>query len=221
MINKIKGAIFDMDGTLVDSLMVWDMLWDYFGEKFLDGEKFRPTEEVDKAIRTMTLKSAMVYLHKLYNIGKDDTELLDTTNKFFADFYINKVKTKTGVVEFLQYLQDKGVKMCIASATAPDLLSLAMKYCDLEKYFCKVFSCGEIGKGKDEPDIYLMALDYLGTSKEETCVFEDSHVAITTADKIGMKTVGLYDKYNYGQEEIRKVATEYIGEGETLKKLIV
>ena len=110
--------------------------------------------------------------------------------------------------------------MCIASATDNKLVELAIKHCCIDKYFVRLFSCVDIGKGKDKPDIYLKAMDFLGTTKEETCVFEDSLVAITTAHKAGLKTVGIYDKFNYGHEEMQKIATEYIAQGETLKKLI-
>lgn len=218
--NNIKGAIFDMDGTLIDSLMIWDVIWDSFGEKFLGGEVFRPSDEADKAVRTMTLKDGMDYLHTVYNIGDSGKVLLDTANELIENFYANKVQLKAGVLEFLQYCHYKGVKMCIASATDRALIEVAVRHCGIRKYFSGIFSCGEIGKGKDEPDIYLMALEHLGTAKEETYVFEDSHIAIATADKIGLKTVGIYDKYNYGQVEIQKIATEYISEGETFEKLI-
>ena len=66
-----------------------------------------------------------------------------------------------------------------------------------------------------------MAQAYLGTNAEKTCVFEDSHIAVCTADKLGLKTVGIYDKHNYGQNEIEKTATVYIAEGDSLKSLIV
>ena len=110
--------------------------------------------------------------------------------------------------------------MCIASATDISLIKLAVEHLKIGKYFVKILSCAEIGKCKDQPDIYLKALETLGTSIEETYIFEDSHIAIDTAYKIGMKTVGIYDKYNYGQEEMKKIATVYIAEDETLKKLI-
>ena len=220
MLKNIKGAIFDMDGTLIDSLMIWDVIWDKFGEKFLNGKKFRPSLKDDKAVRTMTLKDAMYYLHSVYNIGNSGEQLLNTANETMRKFYSQEVKLKEGVLNFLEYCFAKGVKMCIASATDISLIKIAAKHCNIEKYFTNILSCAEIGKGKDKPDIYLKALECLGTGAEETCIFEDSHIAISTADKLGMKTIGIYDEYNYGHEEIKKIATVYIDKGETLKKLI-
>ena len=219
-LRNIKGAIFDMDGTLVDSLMLWDVLWEKFGVKFLNHEGFRPFEEDDKSVRTMTLKDAMEHIHSKYNIGKSGAELLEMANEILRNFYSNDVELKKGVSEFLEYCYVKGIKMCIASATDISLIKLAVEHLKIGKYFVDILSCAEIGKGKDQPDIYLKSLESLGTSAEKTCVFEDSHIAIDTADKIQIKTVGIYDKYNYGQEEIKKIATVYIAEGETIEKLI-
>lgn len=220
MLEKIKGAIFDMDGTLVDSLMLWDVVWGKFGTLFCADGKFAPKPEDDKAVRTMTLKTAMDYIHRQYHIGKSGEELLEITNEIIMEFYSHEVKLKAGVAEFLEYCRDRGVKMCIASATDTNFIKLAVKHCKIEEYFTDILSCAQLGKGKDKPDIYLKALESLGTSADETCIFEDSHIALCTAHKLGMKTVGIYDKYNYGQDEIRKIATVYIDEGETLKKLM-
>ena len=166
--KNIKGAIFDMDGTLVDSLMIWEVLWDRFGNRFLNGGKFRPSEESDKAVRTMTLKDAMNYLYDVYRIGNSGEELFEFTTETMRDFYSQEVMLKKGVKEFLEYCYQRGVKMCIASATETSLIKTALKHCNIEKYFSEIFSCADIGKGKEEPDVYLMALEYLGTEKEET-----------------------------------------------------
>ena len=120
----------------------------------------------------------------------------------------------------MEHLKGSNVKMCVATATAMDLVELAMEHCDLKKYFLKVFSCGTIGKGKDQPDIFLLARDYLGEEPEQTWLFEDSLVAIETATKIGMPTVAIYDEFNYGQDRMKEIATYYIGQGETLLKLL-
>jgi len=220
MLKNIKGAIFDMDGTLIDSLMLWDVLWEKFGVRFLNREGFRPSEEDDKIVRTMTLKDAMDHIHSIYKIGSSGAHLLEMANEIMINFYSNDVELKEGVSEFLEYCYVKGIRMCIASASDMPLIKLAVEHLKIGKYFVSILSCAEIGKGKEQPDIYLNALETLGTSVEQTCIFEDSHIAIDTADKLRMKTVGIYDKYNYGQEEIRKLATVYIAEGDTLKKLI-
>lgn len=220
MLENIKYAIFDMDGTLIDSLMLWDVLWEDFGERFLSVKGFRPEEKDDKAVRTMTLKDAMDHIHSVYNIAPDGAALLARANDMMREFYAETVQLKPGVREFLDTLRQRGVVMCVASATATDLLKIAMKHCELEKYFDKIFSCSEIGKGKDHPDIYFAALDHYGATVENTVLFEDSLTAIQTAVDIGLPTVAIYDKYNFGQETMKKIACEYISDGETLMKLI-
>ena len=211
MIKNIKGAIFDMDGTLIDSLMLWNIIWARFGSLFCENGIFAPSSEDDKAVRTMTLKDAMNHIHKQYNIGKSGDELLETVNEIITDFYSEEVELKDGVVEFLEYCYNNGIKMCIASATDKELIKIAIKHCNIEKYFKDIFSCAEIGSGKDKPDIYIKAQECLGTKTEETCIFEDSHIAIDTADKINIKTVGIYDEVSKAdQEELKALSDIYV-----------
>ena len=217
---NMKAAIFDMDGTLVDSLMCWDILWSFIGEKFLNDASFRPTTEDDKKVRTLILADAMEMIHNNYGLGNSGKELQQLCKRFFHDFYANKVKLKSGVREFLDYCKESGVKMCIASATESELIKVAIKSCAIEDYFLEIFSCDTIGKGKDKPDVFLQALEFLGTKVEETWVFEDSLVAVKTAARIGMPIVGVYDAYNFNQDEIRKIAMRYIDDGESFLKLI-
>ncbi len=220
MINKIKGAIFDMDGTLINSLIVWDMLWEDMGKKYLGREGFRPTKEDDKAVRTLIAVDALDLIHKNYGIGDSTEELNSFWDEYVTKFYAETVEIKDGVYEFLDELKSRDVKMCLASATDKKLLMVAIEKLGLGKYFSELLSCGDIGKGKEEPDIFLLAKEHLGTTLEETCVFEDSCVAIKTANKAGFKTVAIYDPFNYGQEEMKAVADEYIEKGETLLKLV-
>ena len=218
--KDIKGIVFDMDGTLIDSLMVWDVLWSKAGEKFLGNPDFRPESKGDKFVRTSTLKDAINHIYSVYNIAGSSEELLEFANAVIFNFYKNDVMLKKGVLEFLEYCYKKGIKMCVASATATDLIKVAVKHCNIGKYFIDILSCADIGKGKDQPDIYLLAMERLGTKPEETCIFEDSHIAINTAYNIGMNTVGIYDKYNFGHEEMKKLSNVYIDGGETMEKLI-
>ena len=217
---KIKAAIFDMDGTLIDSLNQWNVFWARLGEKYLGDSSFLPSEEDDKKVRTLTLKDAMELIHNNYGIGTDGAELLTFSERIDMEFYTHDVALKPGVREFLEHCKNNGVKMCIASATATELIHAALRHCNIEQYFSKIFSCDTIGKGKEHPDIFLSAVDFFGEDKKETWVFEDSFVAIQTATKIGIPTVGIYDPYNYDQDQIKAIATEYIGPDETLLKLI-
>ena len=209
-----------MDGTLIDSLMLWDILWSEFGDRYLNNKNFKPSADDDRKVRTLTLQNAMNLIHTNYKIGKSGEELLMLANSLITDFYANKVELKDGVLEFLNHFKANGVKMCLATATAPDLLSTAIEHLGIGKYFEATFSCATLGKGKDEPDIYLHACEFLQEKPCETWVFEDSLVAIETATKIGMPTVGIYDRYNFGHDKMRNVATEYIANGENLLKLI-
>lgn len=217
---NIKGAIFDMDGTLVNSLFCWDVLYEKLGDLYLNGEKFIPDPYTEKAVRTMTFKDCAALLHERCNIGKSAEEIFQIGTDFLEDFYKNTVKVKDGVYEFLDHLQANGVKMCIASATEKRLVELAVKSCGLDKYIPKLISCADIGKGKEHPDAFLAALDYLGTPIEETCVFEDSFVALNTAANAGFMTVGIYDKYNFDIDKLEQKATYFIADGESLAKLI-
>lgn len=218
---NIKAAVFDVDGTLIDSLMFWDILWQEIGKTFLNDETFRPSADDDKRVRTLTFKDAMYLLHDRYAVAESGGELLGFGNAMIVKFYSEIVELKAGVKPFLEYCRQNGVKMCIASATAADMLEIALKRCGIRDYFAKVFSCADLGVGKDKPDVFLRAMKFLGTDASETWMFEDSFVAIETAAKLGMPTVGIYDPHNFGQEKIKALATEYIAPGETLEKLMV
>lgn len=217
---EIKAAIFDMDGTLVDSLSFWQVYWTALGKRYANDPDFRPDPADDRKVRTLTFRAAAELVHETYGFGKDGEELLDYGNEILADFYRTRVKPKAGVVEFLEYAKARGVKLCVASATDPAYVDIALECCGLKKYFSKVFSCADLGVGKDKPDIFLLASESLGEKPEDTWVFEDSLTAIETAASVGMPTVGIYDRFNFGHERMRAIATEYIAPGETLCKLI-
>lgn len=89
--------------TLADSLMLWNVLWARFGEKYLNVKTFNPSIEDGKKVRTHTLKDAMILIHNNYKLGKDGKELLDLANEIMADFYSSKVELKYGVLEFLEH----------------------------------------------------------------------------------------------------------------------
>ena len=218
---NIKAAIFDMDGTLVNSLTFWEYAWPKFGAKYLGKEDFYPSAEDDKAIRTMTMVGCWEHMVKRYGFPKSAKELASETNDLCEKYYMEVVDVKEGTFEFLEYLKSKGIRMCVASATAKYLVDKVVKHFGLDTYMETVISCADIGKGKDCPDVFIAAAKYLGADISETCVFEDSALAVKTAKTAGFKTVGIYDKYNYDHDILKANSDIYIADGETVMKAAI
>lgn len=204
---KIAGAIFDLDGVLLDSMFLWDTL----GETYLRSRGIQPREDINEVLRPMSLLQAATYFHADYGINDSVQEIMDGINRLVEHYYVDLVKPKPGVIHYLDKLKNNHVKMCITTATDRFMVDAAMKRNRMEQYFEKIFTCTEVGHGKDEPDIYLQALSYLGTSKNETMVFEDALYAIRTAKNADFPVVAVYDESARSQQaKIIKLADAYI-----------
>lgn len=216
----IKGAIFDLDGTLIDSLFYWDRLWENLGEKYLYDKSFRPGFAMEKAIRTVTFVDASKMIFDKFGFGNNSEEIYSLMHTLNVEIYKHEVKLKPGVKELLAHLKACGIKMCIASASMPDLIRIILDRFELDEYLPKTISCSDVGKGKSYPDVFIAAEKYMGTSRDDTWVFEDSLVALQTASKVGFKTVGVYDRNNFDAVRVKEVSTEYIAKGDSFLKLI-
>lgn len=213
-LKNIKGAIFDMDGTIIDSMQYWDQL----DERFLTRRGFEYTEEVSQYLRTCSLAMSAEYFSKNYGIPGSIEDIIKMINDEMREPYEKDVTVKEGAVEFLEALKEKGVPMCIATSTDRELVELVLNRLDLMKYFGKIFTCSEIGKNKDHPDIFEEALSYLGTEREDTPIFEDSLYAMKTAKKAGYPVVAVADKSaEWSREEIQKIADIYVEKPGDLK----
>lgn len=217
---KIKAAIFDMDGTLVDSLHFWDVFWADMGEKYKGDRGFRPSVDDDKYVRTTTIEELGRFIYEKYGFGESAEDAVLGGEEYMRKFYMEKVVAKEGVVPFLEALCKEGTKMCIASASSPALIRVALEHTGLLKFFDRIISCSDVGAGKNKPDVFFAAAEYLSEAARDVWVFEDSLTALETAKKAGFKTVGVYDKYNYGHDVMEKISDIYIADGETLLKLL-
>lgn len=195
--NLIKGVIFDFDGTLFDSLYVWDTV----AVDFLKLFGKTPQSDIAKQFRNMDLRQAANYYIENYNIALSQEEIMQGINDMVEERYEKEVLPKEGIAELLEKLKSMDIKMCIATATDKYLIEKALKRCNLEKYFIDIFSCSDIGHSKDEPHIYRAALECLKTQKSETAVFEDNLYALATAKNDGFKAVGVKDNHNYNEKE--------------------
>lgn len=188
---KISGAIFDLDGTLLDSMSIWQTI----DEDYIKSKGFAPEENLGDKLQNTSLRQAAEYFKNNYPITESVDEIIDEINKMTEGFYINKGLLKDGAKELLAFLKNSGVKMCVATATDRYLTEAALKRNGVLDYFDGIFTCSEVGHSKDEPHIYRQAIEFLGTEKGSTWVFEDATHAIETAKKEGFKVCGVYDKW--------------------------
>ena len=217
---KIKAALFDCDGTLVDSLGFWEIFYKRVGEIYFDGKDFTPTPADDKAMRTQTVKFLAHLMHQNYGIGKDAQEIEQFCLGVFRWYYSEVVELKPGVRELLAHLKSQNVKMCIASAAEAEMIRIVLGRQGVLDYFEGIVSCSEVGAGKDKPDVFLAAEKFLGAPHEMTWVFEDSLLAIQTAKSAGFHVAGIYDPHSFGQDQARKLCDEYVEKGGSFTELI-
>lgn len=203
---EIEGAIFDIDGTLLDSMPVWETL----GEDYLLSQGIKPHEDLKEKFKDMSLYDAACYYKTEYGLKGDADTIMAGINGMLARFYKNEALPKAGAPEFLSSLEIRGVKMCIATATDSTLVKAALERNGMLHFFSGIFTCTGIGHGKDEPDIFNAALNSLRTSKSRTWVFEDALYAINTAKTAGFNVVGVYDRFEEKAVEVRRKSDIYI-----------
>lgn len=202
---NIKGAIFDIDGTVLDSIYIWDTV----AADYLCSIGLVPQEGLREIVKTMNMQEAAQYFREAYNVAYSEKEIALAVNKMIERSYFEDVLPKVDAKAFLANLQAQGVAICAATSTDEYLVKAALQRNDMLKYFSKIFTCTQVGKGKTEPDIFDAALAHLGTKKEETVIFEDSLYAIKTAKKAGYRVAAIYDRFEPEQDEIKNLANYY------------
>ena len=203
---RLRGAIFDFDGTLFDTMAVWDTA----GEDYLWQIGMTPKETINEELKAMSLKQAAETIREQYRISKSTETIIDEVNEMVGDFYLYRAEPKLGIREFLEQLEEQGVSMCITTAVERRLVEGALKRCGMDRFFGKIFTCGEVGHGKDEPMIYEQALSFLGTEKTETVVFEDAYHAARTAKDAGFLVAAVYDDHETNDKALRSLADWYL-----------
>ena len=202
----IQGAIFDVDGTLLDSMSVWANI----GADYLRFLGYEPRENLNETFKSMSLYQAACYYQSEYGVTLSTDEIIAGVNDRIGQFYRERAGLKPGVAGFLRQLREKGVKMCIATATDRPLVEAALERCGVLAYFSDIFTCFSVGHGKDEPVIYRTALEHLQTARVKTIVFEDGLYAARTARRDNFVTAAVYDAYEKHQAELRAAAYLYI-----------
>lgn len=202
----LKGAIFDFDGTLFDSMFIWDTA----GEVYLRSIGIEPKEDLQTVLKPMSLIQSATYIREKYGVSLTVEEIMNGINHTVEEFYFHKVQPKEYVVAFLEQMKEQGVRMCIATATDRYQVEAALKRCGMDSFFSEIFTCTDVGHGKDEPVIFQKAMEYLGTTKENTVVFEDAYHAAKTAKTDGFIVVAVFDSHERKQAELHSISDCFI-----------
>ena len=203
---NITGAIFDFDGTVFDSMHIWK------GVKFqfFDRIGLVLNEEQREEFKKLFLLDAIELAKTRFDLKMTDKELFNEFFTLIKEKYLADTKPKNDIVEFLEKLKAKGVKMGIATATGEPALIAVLEKFNMLHYFEEIYSTYTVGASKTEPKVYDVVLNELGTEKETTWVFEDALYAAKTAKKAGYNVVGIYDKSEPEQEELKDLVDIYI-----------
>ena len=193
-----KGAVFDVDGTLLDSMPIWEDA----PSGFLAGFGIKAPADLGRIMFRMSLDEGAQYLKANYLPQLSEQEIKDGVSGVVRDFYFFRAQPKPGAGEFLEHMRRQDIPMYVATTGRRELVRAAFERLGFDRYFDGLITCEEVGAGKNSSKIYLEAARRMGSEPDETYVFEDVIHAIRTANRAGFVTVGLYDKSGEGDQDL-------------------
>lgn len=203
----IKGAIFDIDGTLLDSMPIWENA----GARYLATLGIKAKPDLKERLDALSLPEGALYMQKEYRLSVSTEDILKGVNQVVKDFYYKEAVMKPGAYALVKYLNKNGVKLIIATATDKEMAKAALIRNRIWEDFAGMITCEEAGAGKTKPKVFELARQKLGTKKEETWVFEDSLYAVKTATAAGFPVCSIYDAYSAeNSEEIQRLSDIYV-----------
>ena len=208
-----RFTIFDMDGTLVDSMVYWKHL----AAEFLESKgvlEISPT--VLERIKPMTMTESAALFIQEYGLPGTPESVAAEMNAMMDEHYHRDIPLKSGAAAYLEALHRRGVTMCVASATAEELMNACLTRLGVAHYFSFLLSCETVGTGKNRPDVYLEAARRLGVQAEDIAVFEDALYAAKSARQAGFYTIAVRDDSNQPHwETLTALADEKILDWQT------
>ncbi|WP_434284341.1 HAD family hydrolase [Clostridium botulinum] len=205
--KNIEGAIFDLDGTLIDSMGIWEKI-DY---DFLNKRNLKIPQDLKDKIEALTFEEGANFFKKNFKLKESQEEILKEWHNMVVKEYSHNIKLKNNVRDFLIKLKNKGVKLAIATSNTPELTKLVLENNKILDLFDSITTISEVNRNKTFPDIYLLCAEKLKLPAEKCAVFEDILPAIKSAKTAKMKTIGIYDDSSKDDEnKIKEIADYYI-----------
>ena len=207
MMQNIDAVIFDMDGSLVDSMWMWRAI----DVEYLGSFGIPLPEDLQSRIEGMSFAETAMYFKEHFPIPETTQDIMDTWNRMAWDKYLHEVPLKMGITEFLRSCRERGILLGIATSNSRELVENVAKVHNLRDYFTSIITGSEVKRGKPAPDIYLAVARELGTAPSRCLVFEDIVAGIIAGKNAGMRVCAVEDEYSsHDRERKKKLADYYI-----------
>lgn len=205
MLENIDAVLFDLDGTLVDSMWMWrEIDIEYLGRFGISLPEGLQTE-----IEGMSFSETAKYFKERFAIPDSIEKMKADWNQMAWDKYAHQVPFKEGAREFLEYCHENGIRLGIATSNSRELVENVMRVHGVFEYFDGIVTGCDVNRGKPAPDVYLEAARVCRTAPERCLVFEDIVPGIQAGKAAGMKVCAVQDPYSLYQEEEKHRLSDY------------
>jgi len=203
--DDIEAVIFDLDGTLVDSMWMWEDI----DVKYLERYGITFPHDLQDDIEGMSFTETAVYFKERFQLPATVDEIKAEWNEMAFYKYTNEVPLKEYVEEFLSFLSGNNIKLGIATSNSRELAEIVVEKLDIRKYFHSIRTSCEVEKGKPSPDIYLLVAEDLGVDPNKCLVFEDVIHGIMAGKSAGMEVCAIYDDFTKDVTDRKKEIADY------------
>lgn len=207
MLTDIKAVIFDMDGTLIDSMWIWHQI----DVDYLASHGYECPRGLKREIEGLSFTETAAYFKERFQLQEEVDVIKKTWIEMADHHYKNSVTLKKGVQEFLEALYEKNIKIGMATSNDHELVDIILDKFEIHKFFQTVVTSCDVKKGKPHPDVFLKVSEILGVTPEQCLVFEDTVAGVTGARRAGMRVVGIYDEFSLDyHDEIKNIVDHFI-----------
>ena len=205
ILKNIDAVIFDLDGTLVDSMWMWETIdIEYLARYGLEFPK-----DLQRSIEGMSFSETAAYFKERFNLPDSLDQIKSDWNEMAWDKYLHEVPLKEGVREFLEHLKAKNIPAGIATSNSRELVDLIIDKHNISEYFTSVRTSCEVDKGKPSPDIYLLVAMDLMVEPKRCLVFEDVIHGVMAGKNANMKVCSVYDEFSKEDEKQKIRLSDY------------
>ncbi len=216
MFNNIDGVIFDLDGTLIDSMGIWLQI----DIEFLSKRGLDVPLDIGKMTEGKSFTENAHLFKKTFNLNETVEEIKAEWIEMAIEQYSEKIPFKSGAIKLLKELKNSGIKVGIGTSCSRDLTEAVIQQHKVADSFYTIVTSCEVCKGKPFPDVFLKVAEVLEVPYDRVLVFEDTIAGVQAAKAAGMKVVAVYDRHSEkDQKALKQLADYYIESMEDIKNI--